>query len=457
MLRQSAKTTKPVNPWGRIVLAVIGILFAMVAVFVPEQSWLSVIETLLNSHSDDCFRYALMIDAGSTGSRIHVYQFHQCQGSTEPLKFHDEILFKQTIPGLSAYSPVEAAQSLDSLLDAAMTHVPPAQHKTTPISVKATAGLRFLGNEQSEAILDAVYERLVTKYPFVIVGGRKEGVTIMEGRDEGVYAWITVNSLLGRLGTNNTAAIFDLGGGSTQIVFEPEKWNRESLDNLPALDHKYELQHDGHHHILYQHSYLGYGLMEARKLVHQHVFSSLDGQAIDLKHPCLPAGLAWAYQLGGDQQSFTGAAIPEECRAVIDHVLDKNAMCETAPCSFNGVHQPTISDSFTQGPIYVFSYFFDRTQPLGLPAQFKLPELAALTEKVCSGAYLQSITDDDLRGELLDRPEWCLDLTYIYRLLSFGYEIPDHRVINVAKKIDGVETGWCLGAAIALLDDFVSS
>ncbi|KAI8082686.1 nucleoside phosphatase family-domain-containing protein [Halteromyces radiatus] len=318
MLRQSAKTTKPVNPWGRIVLAVIGILFAMVAVFVPEQSWLSVIETLLNSHSDDCFRYALMIDAGSTGSRIHVYQFHQCQGSTEPLKFHDEILFKQNYPWTSL-----------------------------PILL----------------------------YPFVIVGGRKEGVTIMEGRDEGVYAWITVNSLLGRLGTNNTAAIFDLG---------------ESLDNLPALDHKYELQHDGHHHILYQHSYLGYGLMEARKLVHQHVFSSLDGQAIDLKHPCLPAGLAWAYQL-------------EECRAVIDHVLDKNAMCETAPCSFNGVHQPTISDSFHTRSYLCFLYFFDRTQPLGLPAQFKLPELAALDRKVCSGAYLQSITDDDLRGELLDR------------------------------------------------------
>ncbi|KAI8333983.1 nucleoside phosphatase GDA1/CD39 [Chlamydoabsidia padenii] len=396
-----------------------------------------------------------MVDAGSTGSRIHVYQFQQCDTKDEPLRFHDEVLFKQTIPGLSAYDPLDAAQSLDSLLDAALAVVPKHHHTKTPISVKATAGLRLLGNEQSEAILDAVYERLVGRYPFVVMGGRAEGVTIMEGRDEGVYAWITVNSLLGRLGTNTTAAIFDLGGGSTQIVFEPQDWNtKDTDDKLPLLDHKYVLNHDSHTHTLYQHSYLGYGLMEARKLVHQHILTAQTNH----HHPCLPRGLTWAHKLGDVQPShFLGQGVPDECRQIIDRILDKDAMCETAPCSFNGVHQPTLSDSFKDGPIYIFSYFFDRTQPLGLPAQFRLPELAALTEKVCSGAYLDTVTDPDLRFELLDRPEWCLDLTYIYRLLSFGYELDDDRVIHVAKKIDGVETGWCLGAAIALLDDYVSS
>ncbi|CAO3595451.1 unnamed protein product [Absidia cylindrospora] len=404
----------------------------------------------------------------TSGSRIHVYQFHQCEDKADSLRFHDEILFKQTIPGLSAYDPSGAAESLDTLMDAALTKVPKQHHQRTPISVKATAGLRLLGNEQSEAILDAVYERLATRYPFTIVGGRQEGVTIMDGRDEGVYAWITVNSLLGRLGTNSTAAIFDLGGGSTQIVFEPKDWNTQHLDDrtdkLPLLDHKYILKHDTHTHTLYQHSYLGYGLMEARKLVHQQILATSSSSLHQKEHPCLPHGLNWAHKLGGegDQQaehgtSFMGMGMPDDCRQVIDQILDKNAMCETAPCSFNGVHQPTLTDSFKEGPIYIFSYFFDRTQPLGLPAQFRLPELAALTDKVCTGAYLDGVTDPDLRFELLDRPEWCLDLTYIYRLLSFGYELSDDRVIRVAKKIDGVETGWCLGAAIALLDDYVSS
>ncbi|KAI9300160.1 nucleoside phosphatase GDA1/CD39 [Cunninghamella echinulata] len=408
-----------------------------------------------------------MVDAGSTGSRIHVYKFKQCT-KKDALQFEDEVLFKITIPGLSAYQPKEAAESLDELLDAAMEKVPTHLQKKTPVSIKATAGLRLLGNEQSEAILDAVYDRLVKNYPFVIVGGRQEGVTIMEGRDEGVYAWITVNSLLGRLGTSTTAAIFDLGGGSTQIVFEPEQWeNHEQLDNaaLPASDHKYYLQHNGHTHLLYQHSYLGYGLMEARKRVHQHTLS-LSNDPQHHHHPCLPNELQWAHSITINKElqeqqnhnvTFIGKGILSECKTVIDQVLNKDAMCEVKPCSFDGIHQPTIADSFKHGPIYIFSYFFDRTQPLGLPAQFKLPELEALTEKVCSGEYLEMVTDPDLRFELLDRPEWCLDLTYIYRLLSYGYEIPDDKVIHIAKKIDGVETGWCLGAAISMLDEFSSS
>jgi guanosine-diphosphatase len=41
----------------------------------------------------------------------------------------------------------------------------------------------------------------------------------MKGEDEGVFAWITTNYLLGKIDGGDetpTAAIFDLGGGSTQ-------------------------------------------------------------------------------------------------------------------------------------------------------------------------------------------------------------------------------------------------
>ncbi|CAO3633784.1 unnamed protein product [Cunninghamella blakesleeana] len=479
MLRKSAKSSSNrVNPWGRIFIAIIGVLLAIIIVYVPEERYLSLLNKL--KVVDSCDKYALMVDAGSTGSRIHVYKFKQCtkKGS---LQFEDEILFAKNRPGLSAFQPIEAAEKLDELFDAAMEKVPAHLQSSTPVSIKATAGLRLLGNEQSEAILDAVYERLSKKYPFVIVGGREKGVTIMDGRDEGVYAWITVNSLLGYLGTSKTAAIFDLGGGSTQIVFEPEQWeNHHLLDNaeLPASDHKYYLQHNGHTHLLYQHSYLGYGLMEARKRVHRLALSKsmnknnnkLDDNDKDDSlhhHPCLPNELQWGHSImtsnNQNQQlkqqqniTFLGKSTLSECKVIIDQVLNKDTMCEIKPCSFDGIHQPTMTESFQHGPIYVFSYFFDRTQPLGLPSQFKLPELESLTEKVCSGEYLENVTDPDLRFELLDRPEWCLDLTYIYRLLSYGYEIPNDKLIHVAKKIDGVETGWSLGAAITLLEEFSS-
>ncbi|CAJ0882674.1 12551_t:CDS:2, partial [Entrophospora sp. SA101] len=91
-------------------------------------------------------------------------------------------------------------------------------YNCTPVAVKATAGLRLLGTEKSSRILEAVRNHLGNKYPFQII--ENDGVVIMDG----VYAWITVNYLLNKIGLKKkspTAAIFDLGGGSTQIVFEP--------------------------------------------------------------------------------------------------------------------------------------------------------------------------------------------------------------------------------------------
>ena len=128
--------------------------------------------------------------------------------------------------GLSSYgSDAEgAAKSLDPLMQVAMDKIPEEYKSCSPIAVKATAGLRLLGEEMSVKILDAVRNRLETAYPFPVVSKEKGGVQIMKGEDEGVFAWITTNYLLGKIGGPDktpTAAIFDLGGGSTQIVFQP--------------------------------------------------------------------------------------------------------------------------------------------------------------------------------------------------------------------------------------------
>jgi guanosine-diphosphatase len=126
-------------------------------------------------------QYALTIDAGSTGSRIHVYKFNTC-GPSPQLEYET---FKAVQPGLSAYArdPTAAAASLDPLLQEAIRVVPVELRKCTPVEVKATAGLRLLGEQESGAILDEVRNRLETEFDFV-VGGEK-AVEIMDGKDEG--------------------------------------------------------------------------------------------------------------------------------------------------------------------------------------------------------------------------------------------------------------------------------
>ena len=423
------------------------------------------------SSSKPLIQYALMIDAGSTGSRIHVYRFNNC-GPTPELE-HEEFKMtekKEGGSGLSSYKSDSegAAKSLDVLMDVAVKTVPEEYRSCSPVAVKATAGLRMLGEEMSSKILEAVRSRLETVYPFPVV--EENGVEIMDGKDEGVYAWITTNYLLGKIGgpdKSPTAAIFDLGGGSTQIVFEPTfKAPKGGMpEKLQEGDHKYELKFGGREFELYQHSHLGYGLMAAREAIHKVVVQAKKKASAEIdpswhtkpiQNPCLAAGTSRDVKVkleeGSSEISVTMVGptdgSPAQCRAFAEHILEKDAPCALAPCSFKGVHQPSLAKTFAQEDVYIFSYFYDRTFPLGMPESFTLAELRDLTAKVCEGKEGWKVFEsvEGAIPELEDRPEWCLDLNFMVALLHTGYEMPSGREVRIAKKIKDNELGWCLGA-----------
>ncbi|KAI8960113.1 guanosine-diphosphatase [Daldinia sp. FL1419] len=425
-------------------------------------------------------QYVLMIDAGSTGSRIHVYKFNNC-GPTPELEKEEFKMTEKSVGGLSKYKddPVAAAKTLDSLMEVAMQTVPDKLKGCSPVAVKATAGLRMIGQEASARILETVRDHLEKDYPFPVVSKEENGVAIMDGSDEGVYAWITTNYLLGKIGgpdQSPTAAIFDLGGGSTQIVFEPTFKGLASggmPEKLAEGDHKYELSFGGRNFELYQHSHLGYGLMAARNSIHlsllhdiyQKEKSKAFLQKPILNHPCINAGQTdkITVKLGEDSPLGTGELelnvtgpmnpAPAQCRALAERILYKDAECKLAPCSFNGVHQPPLAKTFATEDVYIFSFFYDRTKPLGMPDSFTLRELHDLTNTVCGGedSWGAFTNIPEALEELRDRGEYCLDLNFMMGLLHTGYEMPIDREVKIAKKIKGNELGWCLGASLPLL------
>jgi len=297
--------------------------------------------TAPHNPSSPLVQYALMIDAGSTGSRIHVYKFNNCG----PSPAYEYETFVQKHPGLSSFAgrPAEAAQSLDSLLDVAMRTVPEALRSCTPVAVKATAGLRLLGAEPASEILDAVQRRIGSAYPFPLAA--QDPVVIMDGRDEGVFAWVTANYLMDTIRadspkTTRPYAVLDLGGASTQIVFEPIFVAQPGL-GMRDGEHKYELRFGGpagKTHELYQHSYLGYGLMRARKSVHRLVdfMASIrtpsSGTAQDeIGNPCLAQGTKRVVQVEGDGASKNVTMIGGDigsfgaCNRVMELVMAKDA------------------------------------------------------------------------------------------------------------------------------------
>ncbi|KAI8805779.1 nucleoside phosphatase family-domain-containing protein [Cladochytrium replicatum] len=434
--------------------------------------------------------FALIIDAGSTGSRIHVYRFLSCvlpagsNADAPPPTLEDEV-FVQTTPGLSSFrdDPQAAARSLDKLLIVALENVPIEEQRNTLVTVKATAGLRLLGKEKSDEILSEVEHRLRSVYPFRVVD--KDGVVVMDGKDEGVFAWITVNYLLGNLGKSEghpTAAVMDLGGASTQIVFEPAVDGGEYI--MVEGDHKYELTYGGRKHVLFQHSYLRYGLMESRKRIKSAVASPASS-SLDSLSSCHEPTFSEVVKLPTEAQSSPttlkgkGADF-RHCKSLISgHLFDKSpASCDRKPCSFDGVYQPRLVETFgSDRDLYAFSYFFDRTHPLGIihPAKpgskdeegiskMTVGTLREVGSRMCASTHpaeesasMNHLTPEKIEEYLAENPDWCLDLAYMYSLLADGYELPDDRVLKLAQKIRGVETGWALGAAMHLMDEMRST
>ncbi|KAJ2358720.1 Guanosine-diphosphatase [Coemansia sp. RSA 2618] len=400
-------------------------------------------------------QYVLMLDAGSTGSRIHVYKFNHCKEQPE---LEDEV-FEQLKPGLSSFKEDAegAARSLDALMDVALRGVPPALRACTPVAVKATAGLRMLGAAQSDRILAAVEQRLRSEYPFRLAGARP--VEIMDGKDEGIFAWITVNYLLGTLGKaeHATAATFDLGGGSTQIVFEPRFANGSALAQGA---HRYDVRYGGELYALYQHSYLGFGLMEARKALKKMIAGELTTQGkFSVEHPCFPPGFREEIASDSKAAATIKGAVKQplnkqhadRCYREVRKLFNKSAPCTVEPCTFDGVYQPELHSTFAANPFYIFSYFYDRTFPLGVRDQFSLADFKRLTDKVCS-FDVDAFSADEQR-ELAEENHYCLDLSFQYALLVDGVGMSENRTVRSTRKINDAETGWCLGASLAILDE----
>ncbi|KAI9216557.1 nucleoside phosphatase family-domain-containing protein [Blastocladiella britannica] len=151
---------------------------------------------------------AVLIDAGSSGSRIQIYSIDSTD-STSLLPvisraFHPRLKDWQlsASPGLSSYAhrpPSDVAAALRPLLQFAAETVPVASHATTPVRVLATAGMRLLPLRDQERIIDAVctvlHEFAFAAHP----AGCHATVKVISGEDEGLYGWLALNYLAGRL------------------------------------------------------------------------------------------------------------------------------------------------------------------------------------------------------------------------------------------------------------------
>jgi len=222
------------------------------------------------------FHRGIVIDAGSGGSRLHIYTWKSRVFTSIPpsLSFPtpNEQWTQRLAPGVSSFAdnPEAVSLHLEPLLRFALKVLMPYQSRWSnyPIYFKATGGMRECPLQQREEIMRHVRLFLSDKTlcPFYF---QENFARVIAGEEEAVYAWAGVNFLMGTLLPSmqgmgsadphtDTYGVLDLGGASTQISFYvPSQDISEGLFQLAIGGQK--------HWNLYSKSFLGFGHVSARQ------------------------------------------------------------------------------------------------------------------------------------------------------------------------------------------------
>lgn len=284
----------------------------------------------------DSFSYASMIDAGSSGSRVHVYRYGKLgskDGELYVLPSH--VSFKEK-PGLSSFAsnPKEAPQTLMALIEFIKKEVPEEMWQHTPLWLKGTAGMRLLLPKQSEEIMKniRIFLEQPNNSPFLF---QPRMVQVINGVEEGGYGWIAYNYLNRLIGPKYNSshefrspyAVIEMGGASSQVTAAAPANVTATIPQKSLFTFSF----CGKTFDLYAHSYLGFGGDQAREALTKSLISASNTTIID---PCLNVGYqrsngttgANIYDSSGlPDVSIIGGSDRQSCsKAIKERVFKKN-------------------------------------------------------------------------------------------------------------------------------------
>ncbi|MBA0621131.1 hypothetical protein Godav_006780, partial [Gossypium davidsonii] len=345
-------------------------------------------------------KYGIIIDGGSTGTRIHVFRYRVDGSKNLVFDFKEGSDSLKVNPGLSAYVeyPEAVSDSLGKLLEFGRKKVPRKQLAETEIRLMATAGLRLLDVELQERILEECRKVLrVSGFRFhdewaSVITGNTMRVTLVEieylsldhvlsefcepmgenfdgvlqlrcrkgksSSDEGVYAWVVANYALGTLGGNplDTTGIIELGGASAQVTF----FSNEPMPSKFSRSIKF----GNFTYSLYSHSFLHFGQDVAHESLRESLIKGDFSPASDSLHkemymdPCTPKGylapssnlsLGYTAEKSKYSSELQATGNFSECRSAALMLLQngKDAeKCSNYRCYLGSVFMPKLQGKF---------------------------------------------------------------------------------------------------------------
>lgn len=413
-------------------------------------------------------RYAIIVDAGSSGSRMQVYSWKdplvdraQRERKGEKIKILPTVekgtwegsgldWQLKVEPGLSTFGshPQDVHSYLTPLFDHAKQIIPPELMADTPVYILATAGMRLLPEDQQKAVLQNTCSFISEKTPFNLgIGGCQEHVQVIKGEEEGLLGWIAINYLMDGFhfkpslndGTEgkSTFGFLDMGGASTQIAFEPSQSaqiaNPDTQDDLTSVALRMLDGTDVVHKVFVT-TFLGFGTNKARDRYLTSLVPSTSPSTSAITDPCLPKGLE--LKLPQDHTataaispSLVGSGSFDQCLKSLAPLLDKEAECNRPPCLFHGVHVPPIDFSVNHF-IGVSEYWFSSNDVFKLGGVYDFVTFQKAAQTFCGSSWdslTSQLKDGAVFGKQVttDRLEMqCFKAAWMATVLHEGIGIP---------------------------------
>ena len=317
------------------------------------------------------WQYGVVADAGSSGTRIHVYRWLKSARARQEADDHElkslpavktnKKWTKKIKPGMSTFGDkpdLVGPNHLKELFDHVLDIIPEDAVENTPLFLLATAGIRLLPDLQRKELLRQVCSYAQRHTSFLLPDCDLH-IQVIPGETEGLYGWIAANYLLGGFDSpeehdhgkgHHTYGFLDMGGASAQIAFAPNATEAELHANDLKLLRMRAVDGVDREYRVFVTTWLGFGVHEARKRYVEAMIQGSHSSAKELPDPCLPVGLSITTKgdmllpdsILGEEPSLIGTGKFDECLSSSQVLLNKTAACIDPPCLINGVHVPAI-------------------------------------------------------------------------------------------------------------------
>ncbi|KAK3115580.1 Golgi apyrase [Teratosphaeriaceae sp. CCFEE 6253] len=406
-------------------------------------------------------RYGVILDAGSSGSRVYIYRWLNAQaaratGDARELASLPQIKTKKTWnkkvhPGISTFGlkpELVGPEHLKELVTFALEQVPGNEVQHTPIFLLGTAGMRLLPDAQRAAVLESVcaYFQQTTHFQLPDCGLH---VQVIPGETEGLYGWIAANYLLGGFDAperhdhgkgHSTYGFLDMGGASAQIAFAPNATEAaKHAEDLKLLRLR-KVGGEAMEYRVFVTTWLGFGANEARRRYVEGLLEAYPSER-ELPDPCLPTGLRvnqtgyelspGSPELAGKKPHLVGTGAFAECLKRTYPLLEKERACADAPCLLNGQHTPAI-DFDVNHFVGVSEYWHTTHELFAMAHKDKAYDFHTYQRQVtdfCSRDWADIVRDVGSRkwGKKVDEKtveEVCFKASWLINMLHEGIGIP---------------------------------